>query len=134
MRNFVGTIKWLPATVEGILGPCTYRVRLADGRNWRGHIDHIKVRYSSKFQEEKEKNVEVEELLPISPVCPGGPQLVPSYKSQIELEQCVKSGMADRIEQPTKTATEVPKTLDTAQLRRSSRTITKPDRLDYKTF
>ena len=51
VRNFIGGIKWLPAAIEEILGPLTYRVCLKDGRIWRRHENHIKLRYTEEPQD-----------------------------------------------------------------------------------
>jgi len=39
---FLGVPRWLPGVIEEKLGPVTFTVRLADGRIWRRHQDHIK--------------------------------------------------------------------------------------------
>ena len=42
---FLHSPKWKPGVVEEILGPVTYRIELLDGRTWRRHVDHLKLRY-----------------------------------------------------------------------------------------
>ena len=43
--DFLHSPKWKPGVVEEILGPVTYRIQLLDGRTWRRHVDHLKLRY-----------------------------------------------------------------------------------------
>ncbi|CAI5786817.1 Hypothetical predicted protein [Podarcis lilfordi] len=43
-RNFVGDIPWVPATVVGVTGPCSYQVALEDERLWCRHIDQLRHR------------------------------------------------------------------------------------------
>ena len=44
--NFQGRPKWLAGVLEEQFGPLTFRVRLEDGRLWKIHVDHIRVRGS----------------------------------------------------------------------------------------
>ena len=44
IRNFGQGEKWLPATVVNIQGPLSYVVKLADGREVRRHVDHVRTR------------------------------------------------------------------------------------------
>uniref|UniRef100_UPI0010A03A6A uncharacterized protein K02A2.6-like n=1 Tax=Podarcis muralis TaxID=64176 RepID=UPI0010A03A6A len=43
-RNYVGDIPWVPATVVGVTGPCSYQVALEDGHLWHWHIDQLRRR------------------------------------------------------------------------------------------
>ena len=36
--------EWLPGEISQAMGECSYTIKLADGRNVRRHIDHIRVR------------------------------------------------------------------------------------------
>ena len=51
-RNFIGTTKWLPGVIENVLAPLTFRIKLKDGRIWRRHRDHIKLRYTDETDTE----------------------------------------------------------------------------------
>ena len=43
--DFLHSPNWKPGVVEEILGPVSYRIQLLDGRTWRRHVDHLKLRY-----------------------------------------------------------------------------------------
>ena len=42
--NNNGHPEWLPGTIEKQTGPISYVVKLSDGRTWRRHVDHIRIR------------------------------------------------------------------------------------------
>ncbi|XP_013925140.1 PREDICTED: uncharacterized protein LOC106551546 [Thamnophis sirtalis] len=44
-RNYGGHPLWLPGIVVDQTGPCSYRVRLNDGRTWRCHCDQLRGRH-----------------------------------------------------------------------------------------
>ena len=41
-RDFIHK-EWLPGTIIGVLGPCSYLVELKDGCRWKRHIDQLKL-------------------------------------------------------------------------------------------
>ncbi|XP_032078818.1 uncharacterized protein K02A2.6-like [Thamnophis elegans] len=43
-RAFSGPARWVPATVTALTGPCSFRVGLADGSQWRRHLDQLRRR------------------------------------------------------------------------------------------
>lgn len=43
-QNFRSGDHWLPGFVTHLMGPCSYRVQLLDGWEWRRHIDHLRWR------------------------------------------------------------------------------------------
>ena len=48
--NFAGTPKWQPGVLEEKTGPVSYTVRLADGRVWRRHCDHLRKRLPAETE------------------------------------------------------------------------------------
>ena len=45
VRNFSGSRVWTEGTILDKTGPVSFRVRLLDGRIWKRHIDHVRIRY-----------------------------------------------------------------------------------------
>ena len=45
VRNFSGSQVWMEGTILDKTGPVSFRVRLLDGRIWKRHIDHVRIRY-----------------------------------------------------------------------------------------
>ena len=43
-KNFASGPVWLPGVITSVKGPYTYEATLADGRVWRRHIDHLRIR------------------------------------------------------------------------------------------
>ena len=137
IRNFLGGgVKWLPGIVERLLGPYTFLVKLEDGRLMRRHIDHVKLRYPSEHSQEEDYT------LPSDSV-------TESLTSGAEnLPDCVPENLPDDIPEDKNTMkspakismpTSPPKTVmpsarsstvDIPQLRRSSRNIRAPDKLN----
>ena len=42
-KDFLHKGPWLPGKVLERIGPCSYLIQLEDGRQWRRHIDHLKL-------------------------------------------------------------------------------------------
>ena len=43
VRNFGSGSLWIPGTIEKVLGPISYLVRVGNNLLWKRHLDHIKV-------------------------------------------------------------------------------------------
>ncbi|XP_013927715.1 PREDICTED: uncharacterized protein K02A2.6-like [Thamnophis sirtalis] len=43
-RSFSGDPRWVPATITALTGPCSFRAGLADGTQWRRHLDQLRRR------------------------------------------------------------------------------------------
>ena len=48
--NFAGTPKWQPGVLGQKTGSASYTVRLADGRVWRRHCDHLRKRLPAETE------------------------------------------------------------------------------------
>ena len=44
-RNFLGSPVWMEGTILDKTGPVSFRIWLSDGRIWKRHIDHVRIRY-----------------------------------------------------------------------------------------
>ena len=45
VRNLLGSPEWMEGTTLDKTGPVSFRIRLSDGRTWKPHIDHVRIRY-----------------------------------------------------------------------------------------
>ena len=41
----LGSPVWMEGTILDKTGPVSFRIRLSDGRIWKPHIDHVRIRY-----------------------------------------------------------------------------------------
>ncbi|XP_058023914.1 uncharacterized protein K02A2.6-like [Ahaetulla prasina] len=53
-RNYGSPLKWAAGHIISITGPCSYRVRLVDGREWRRHINQLRGRMTLPQVEEQQ--------------------------------------------------------------------------------
>ena len=56
VKDFPIGKNWLAGTVSAVKGPLSYHVTLTDGRVVRRHVDHVRIRTSSKTESEPEAN------------------------------------------------------------------------------
>ncbi|KAK6169532.1 hypothetical protein SNE40_020571 [Patella caerulea] len=128
--NFQGKPKWLSGVIEQKLGPVTFSVKLVDGRIWRRHQDHLRKRYPD---EERAPNPELGTPVPPLLTIPSPPLPINTSKPSAPLEPSIESPeINSRIPeqllvppQPDDRSTPSPEIV-----RRSSRVIKKPARLD----
>ena len=66
VQNFIGLPKRITGSIETVLGPLTYHIRLSDGRLWRRHENHVKLHYTSDFVHE-EQSIEEPVQAPLNP-------------------------------------------------------------------
>ncbi|XP_013927119.1 PREDICTED: uncharacterized protein K02A2.6-like [Thamnophis sirtalis] len=52
-RSFTGDPKWVPAVINALTGPCSFRVGLANGSKWRRHLDQLRRRLPTELGEPK---------------------------------------------------------------------------------
>ena len=73
--NFQGSPKWMKGVLEQQLGPVSFGVRLPDGRLWRRHQDHIRVRRPEE-SEGTQAPVATTSGARLDDPLPGAPQMV----------------------------------------------------------
>ncbi|KAK4876019.1 hypothetical protein RN001_012441 [Aquatica leii] len=122
-RNYFGD-KWRFGKVENVLGTLHYLIRLDDGRIVKRHVDQIR-----KIGE----NIETDYIEPTIIVKPACVQPLPVQSLSKNFTEITESSSnKDKSlenEQPNLVIT-TESTIPTPQIRKSSRIIKKPDRLD----
>ena len=69
--NFLSKPKWIEGVIEEKVGPVTFLVKLRDGRQWKRHVDHLKLQFPEKeedleFEHGKEHKQEVPtQIIPV---------------------------------------------------------------------
>ena len=133
-RNFIGTTKWLPGVTEKVLTPLTFRIKLKDGRIWRRHQDHIKLRYNDGTDTEgNETAIQDSKFQSV-------PELVPPQVSWVnsketgKMDSTVDTRTADHSSVPS--VEQIPKSPGVVEsprikpVRRSGRIIKKAEKLN----
>ena len=119
VRNYGLGSKWIPGVVEEKTGPVSYRCRLEDGSQVRRHQDQI-------ISGSPQKDIESPKLGPpvgFEFVLPKPPSLQGNSPSPVEV-------LPAPTEQPNSPVASTPQSQN-PPIRRSSRRVNAPDRLNY---
>jgi len=115
--NFSASPKWMSAVLEERLGPVTFMARLTDGRLWKRHLDHIRHRLP---EEGPVAELHINKPLSNTKCTDVQSQQVPvAASTAVSTATPVAADMND-----------MPSNMDSMMLRRSTRTVKPPQRLD----
>ena len=90
--NNNGHPQWLPGIIDRQTGPVLYLVKLNDGRTWRRHVDHIRIRTIP------ETVTDYDDIVPLTITLP--PEQTESPNSIAETEQTVPLRRSSRLRKP----------------------------------
>ena len=134
--NFQAKPKWIPGVLEEQAGPVSFTVRLADGRIWRRHQDHLRI----KRPEEEDRSTiphvvpamsgirSIPPTISLPPVSPA-PLMQPTAENQSV--PCVKDNPVSGKTSPQPIVTSPQAAVSPPQqIRRSSRMVKPPVKLN----
>jgi len=95
--NNNGYPDWLPGIIEKQTGPVSYLVKLSDGRTWRRHVDHIRIR----TVKETLTDTDSDDIVPFTTAqSPDLTEPANSPNSVSETEQTVPLRRSSRLRKP----------------------------------
>ena len=143
--NFTAKPKWMAGVLHERLGPFTFTIRLTDGRLWKRHTDHLRLRLPTDLTSHQQEKGE-QYPAPSSHLAPDPSHLAPSSYPQPEgldstspssPEVAATSPSSPEVAAPGDLALRAPEpevgsrpASSTPQLRRSARVTRVPVKMD----